>query len=149
VTLTRLGDDEQARRTYHHVMQTAFVGHWGHVPVDYETWLARVSASPHLNWDTMWLARVDAEPAAGLKLRVYDDLAFIDTVGTLKEFRGRGLASALLRTAFAEALRRGQSHVELGVDTENETGAVAVYEKAGMSVAFAHDEWSLDLTSAP
>lgn len=148
VTVTRLGEDEQARRTYHGVMQAAFVGHWGHVPVDYEAWLARVSASPHLDWSTMWLARVDSVPAAGLKLRVYDDLAFIDTVGTLKEFRGRGLATTLLRTAFAEALRRGQSEVELGVDTENDTGAVAVYEKAGMSVAFAHDEWRLDLTQA-
>ena len=145
VTLTRLGDDQQLRRVYHEVMQTAFIGHWGHVPVDYDTWVARVTASPHLDWDLLCLARVDGVPAAGLKLRIYDDLGFVDTVGTLKEFRGRGLAKTLLRTAFAESLQRGQSHVELGVDTENDTGAVAVYEKAGMSVAFAHDEWSRTL----
>lgn len=148
VTLTPLGADEQSRRVYHQVMQTAFAGHWGHVPIDYDTWMGRVAASAQLDWDTIWLARVEGVPAGGLKLRVYDDLAFIDTVGTLKEFRGRGLATTLLRTAFAESLRRGQSHVELGVDTENDTGAVAVYEKAGMSVAFAHDEWLLDLAES-
>ncbi|MDX6224756.1 MAG: mycothiol synthase [Frankiales bacterium] len=143
LTLTPLGSsDEDARRGYQAMMSTAFIGHWGHVPIDYDTWLARVTASPNLDWDTVWLARVDGEPAAGLKMRIYEDVAFIDTVGTLKEFRGRGIAGLLLRTAFAEALRRGQPYVELGVDTENDTGAVAVYEKAGMSVAFAHDEWS-------
>jgi ribosomal protein S18 acetylase RimI-like enzyme len=146
LSLTPLGaSDESARRAYQQMMSAAFVGHWGYVPIDYDTWLARVSASPNLDWDTAWLARVDGEPVAGLKMRIYDDVAFIDTVGTLKEFRGRGIAGLMLRTAFAEALRRGQPNVELGVDTENDTGAVAVYEKAGMSVAFAHDEWSRPL----
>lgn len=141
VTITPLGTDVEARRTFQQLMSDAFVGHWGYVAVDYDTWLARASASPHLDWDTIWIARVDGVPAAGLKMRLYDDIAFIDNIGTLKEFRGRGLAIALLRTAFAESLRRGQPHVELGVDTENDTGAVRLYVKAGMSVAFAHDEW--------
>lgn len=148
VTITPLGQDEEAWRSYQALMSEAFVGHWGYVPIDYDTWLGRVTASPNLDWDLVWLARVDGVPAAGLKMRLYDDIAFIDNVGTLKEFRGRGLAIALLQTAFAEALRRGQPQVELGVDTENETGAVRIYEKAGMSVAFAHDEWLLDLNQA-
>ena len=148
VTITAVGTDEADRRTFHQLMQSAFVDHWGYAPVDYDTWLARVSASPNLDWETVWIARLDGVPAAGLKMRLYDDIAFIDTVGTLKEHRSSGLGSALLRTAFAESLRRGQPRVELGVDTENESGAVAVYEKAGMSVAFAHDEWLLDLAPA-
>jgi GNAT superfamily N-acetyltransferase len=145
VTMEPLGDDESARRDYQTMMSAAFVGHWGYVPTDYETWLARVTASPNLDWGTVWLVRVDGVPAAGLKMRIYEDLAFVDTVGTLEPYRGRGLARLMLRRAFAEALRRGQPLVQLGVDTQNETGAVAVYEKAGMSVAFAHDEWTRPL----
>ena len=142
VTMEPLGEDEQTRRDYQAMMSTAFVGHWGYVPIDYDTWLSRVTASPNLDWSTVWLVRVDGVPAAGLKMRIYEDLAFVDTVGTLEAYRGRGLATLMLRRAFAEALRRGQPRVQLGVDTENGTGAVGVYEKAGMSVAFAHDEWS-------
>lgn len=142
VTISPLGEDLEARRVFQEVISRSFVGHWGYVAIDYDTWLTRVTASPQLDWRTIWLAHVDGVPAAGLKMRLYDDIAFIDNVGCLPEFRGRGLALALLRTAFAEALRRGQPHVELGVDTQNETNAVALYEKAGMSVAFAHDEWS-------
>jgi ribosomal protein S18 acetylase RimI-like enzyme len=147
VTMEPLGDDESARRDYQAMMSAAFVGHWGHVPIDYETWLSRVTASPNLDWDLVWLVRVDGVPAAGLKMRIYEDVAFVDTVGTLEPYRGRGLARLMLRHAFAEALRRGQPLVQLGVDTQNETGAVAVYEKAGMSVAFAHDEWTRPLTA--
>jgi ribosomal protein S18 acetylase RimI-like enzyme len=145
VTITPVGQDEDARRTFQDVLSKSFVGHWGYQPIDYDTWLGRVTASPQLDWDLLWLARVDGQPAAVLKMRLNDDIAFIDNVGTLSEFRGRGLALTLLRVAFAESLRRGQPNVELGVDTQNETKAVALYEKAGMSVAFAQDEWSRDL----
>ena len=62
VTITPVGDDEEARRTYQGLMSTAFIGHWGHVPLDYDTWLSRVTASPHLDWDLVWLARVDGLP---------------------------------------------------------------------------------------
>lgn len=145
VTLERVGAHEETQRAFHRLMTEAFRGHWGFVAHDFDSWLARVSASPNLDWDTIWLVRVDGEPAAGLKMRLHSDLAFIDTIGTLTAYRGRGLASLLLRNAFSEALVRGQPHVELGVDTENATGAVAIYERAGMSISFAHDEWRKSL----
>jgi hypothetical protein len=40
----------------------------------------------------------------------------------------------LLQTAFAEFGRRGQLTVSLGVDADNPTGAVALYESVGMAV---------------
>ena len=90
--------------------------------------------------------RVDGTPAAGLKMRMHEDIAWVDTIGTLKAFRGRGFASLLLRTAFAESLRKGQPRLQLGVDTENSTGAVKLYERLGMTAPFAHDEWSKPLS---
>ena len=142
VTIEPVGEDESNKRIFHGLMSDSFVDHWGYARTDYETWLGRVAASPNLDWSLVWIVRVDGEPAAGLKMRLYDDIAWIDTVGVLEAFRGRGLAQLMLRHSFAVAMERGQPNVELGVDTENSTGAVRVYELVGMHVAFAHQEWA-------
>lgn len=62
-------------------------------------------------------------------------LGWVRILGVLPEFRQRGLAQALLRHTFAEYARRGLERVGLGVDAESPTGAVRVYERAGMHVA--------------
>jgi ribosomal protein S18 acetylase RimI-like enzyme len=56
----------------------------------------------------------------------------VDTLGTLREFRGRGLGRALMLTSFAEFHRRGVRKVILGVDVDNSTGAVELYQSLGM-----------------
>ena len=60
-------------------------------------------------------------------------------LGVLEEWRGRGIGKALLRRAFAELAGRGQREVRLGVDTQNATGAVALYGGVGMSVYRRYD----------
>jgi ribosomal protein S18 acetylase RimI-like enzyme len=64
----------------------------------------------------------------------------VGTLGTLKDARGKGIGTLLLRTAFAEFHRRGHRKVTLGVDSENGTGAVKLYESVGMHAAA---EWPL------
>ena len=59
--------------------------------------------------------------------------SYVSMLGVLPQFRGRGLGRALLLTAFAEAARRGRTSVRLGVDTENGTGAPALYAGVGMT----------------
>ena len=54
------------------------------------------------------------------------------TLGTLPNQRGRGLGTLLLRTSFAQFHARGFNRVTLGVDAQNETGAVNLYKAAGM-----------------
>ena len=54
--------------------------------------------------------------------------------GSCREYRQRGLGQALLRHTFAEFESRGFDAVGLGVDAESPTGAVRVYERAGMHV---------------
>jgi ribosomal protein S18 acetylase RimI-like enzyme len=61
-------------------------------------------------------------------------LGWIRILGVLPEYRRRGLGQALLRHSFGEFARRGANAVGLGVDAENPTGAVRVYERAGMRV---------------
>jgi len=51
----------------------------------------------------------------------------------------------LLHHAFGEFYRRGQMHVELGVDAESLTGALRLYEKAGMHVHLQVDMFGKEL----
>ena len=56
-------------------------------------------------------------------------------LGVVPARRRRGLAQALLQRVFSEFASRGYKRVGLGVDAENPTGAVRLYERAGMHVA--------------
>jgi ribosomal protein S18 acetylase RimI-like enzyme len=60
---------------------------------------------------------------------------WIAVLGVRARWRGRGLGLALLRGSFCELFRRGRRVIELGVDAENPTGAVGLYERAGMHVS--------------
>jgi ribosomal protein S18 acetylase RimI-like enzyme len=62
-----------------------------------------------------------------------------------RPWRRRGLGLALLRHSFVEMERRGMTRASLGVDAENLTGAVALYERAGMRVARRNDCWQKEL----
>ena len=64
-----------------------------------------------------------------------DGLGWVRVLGVLRSHRRRGIGEALLRHTFAEFKRRGFERVGLGVDAESPTGAVALYERAGMHVA--------------
>jgi ribosomal protein S18 acetylase RimI-like enzyme len=88
---------------------------------------------------TLW------DEIAGISLcrpRAYDDLelGFVNTLAVRRPWRKRGLGLALLRHSFNEFYRRGNRKVGLGVDAENLTGALRLYEKAGMHV---HRQYNL------
>jgi ribosomal protein S18 acetylase RimI-like enzyme len=55
---------------------------------------------------------------------------------------------ALLRRSFAMFADRGVRRVILNVDAENSTGAVALYERAGMRVINRWDLWERLLGNA-
>ena len=59
--------------------------------------------------------------------------AYIDKVGTLREHRGRGLASTLLRYSLAAHQDLGYDEAALDVDSLNPTGALGIYEAAGFT----------------
>jgi ribosomal protein S18 acetylase RimI-like enzyme len=98
----------------------------------------------------LWLLAWDGTDLAGFVLgypeRVGDkDLGWIGTLGVRAAWRRRGLGGALLRSAFNALYERGLRRVGLGVDAENATGALRVYEGAGMHRVGQNDNWELDL----
>ena len=56
-----------------------------------------------------------------------------------------GWAGPLLRHAFRELYDRGLTRIGLGVDADNPTGALGLYERAGMHKVGQVDNWVLDL----
>lgn len=86
--------------------------------------------------DSWWFA-YDGDDPVGLLIgddrRVDSGVGYIGSVGVLKRERGRGIARALLLTAFADYEARGRTGVQLGVDTGNATGATRLYESVGMA----------------
>jgi mycothiol synthase len=67
----------------------------------------------------------------------------VQSLGVRSAWRRRGLGEALLRAAFRELHARGLRAVELGVEAENATGAVRLYERVGMQVVRCIDNWVL------
>lgn len=98
----------------------------------------------------LWLLAWDGEELAGFSLnypeRIGDPtLGWVGTLGVRASWRRRGLGGALLRSAFNALHDRGLRRVGLGVDAENATGALRLYEGAGMHRVRQNDNWELEL----
>jgi ribosomal protein S18 acetylase RimI-like enzyme len=118
----------------------AFQDHWGSEPRDEESWRFTVT---HPQFRPEWsLAVIDSSSGevAAYQIASYDpeskelvghDEGYTDLLGVRRAWRGRRLAPALL----AEAMRRfkaaGMENAGLGVDTENPSGALGLYERMG------------------
>ncbi len=110
----------------------AFRDHWGHMPGDFEMWqhwmVRRESFDPSL-----WFLIFDGEEIAGFALCSFDrGEAWVGELGVRRAWRRQGLGLAFLQYAFGEFYRRGQRRVVLNVDSENLTGAIRLYTRAGM-----------------
>ena len=69
----------------------------------------------------------------------------MSALGVRRPWRKRGLGLALLRHAFNEFYRRGKRKVGLGVEAQNLTGALRLYESASMHVDQAYDYYEKEL----
>jgi mycothiol synthase len=138
VTVRRAAGDERELRRIFTIVDTSFADHFGHTDErTYELWLDNWQARAGYDPTLWWVAALDEKPVAALLAQTFtndDNTAHghIGTLGTLKEARGKGIGSLLLRTAFAEFHDRGLRKVTLGVDSENTTNAVRLYETVGM-----------------
>ena len=127
--------DEEARI----VKNTSFADHWGSTPTTVDHWHHRVrgfAGRPDLSL----LALDDEDRVVACcvihRYEADDELlgrkeAWIDTLGTLREWRGRGIASAFIAQSLHNFAADGLSHAAIGVDSENPTGASELYRKLG------------------
>ncbi|HEX9387028.1 MAG TPA: GNAT family N-acetyltransferase [Anaerolineales bacterium] len=131
----------------------AFRDHFGFVEPPFEEGFKRFKYFM-INYEgfdpSLWFLAMDGDEIAGVNLcrpRTYDDpdLGWVGSLGVRRPWRKRGIGLALLRHSFNEFYRRGKRKVGLGVDAQNLTGALRLYENAGMHVQQAFDQYEKEL----
>lgn len=124
---------------------TAFVDHPNFTPWSESMWQQWVTGSRSFRPDLSFVVVEKDRPdvvVAYVQTSEYDAYfeqtgrreAFVAKVGTRREHRGRGLASLLLRHALQEYRAAGYDEAALDVDSENPTGALGIYRRAGFEV---------------
>ena len=127
----------------HEANNAAFADHWDFHPQPFEQWRAYAFGREGFDPSLVLLAE-DAGELAGYSVNRWHfsgdpEFGWIEILGVRPEWRRRGLATALLQQSFRDFRGRGATRVGLGVDAENTTGAVRLYERVGMQVARRND----------
>jgi mycothiol synthase len=138
---------EDARALYE-ANNEAFADHWDFVPMAFDEWSEFFLRSSQFDETLCFLAREGGRIAGYALCRpvVHGTTGRVSILGVPPPWRRRGLARALLLHSFGELRRRGRTKAELGVDAENTTGAVRLYERAGMQIARRTDSYELRLS---
>ena len=120
------------------VHEQSFEDAWLHSREPFEQWQHWFVKEPTFDPSLWFVAEADGElvgVSISRRRETEEGLGWVRILGVLRSHRRRGIGEALLRHTFAEFARRGFKRVGLGVDAESPTGAVALYERAGMHVA--------------
>jgi len=104
---------------------------------DYEQWITSPTLDTSL-WQVAWdgddvagsvITSINAEENEKLGLKI----AWLDHISVRRPWRKRGVASALIASTLHILRERGMEIAALGVDAENPTGALRVYEAMGFA----------------
>jgi mycothiol synthase len=130
----------------------AFKDHWGGFDDSDErlqSWLESPSFDP-----TMWVIAWDGDEVAGgvvngISVEENDAIGvkrgWLHSVFTRRQWRKRGLANALIVRSLALIKERGMDYGVLGVDADNPTGALGLYERNGFTVLERSTAWRKQL----
>ena len=135
-------------RALHEVNEASFADHWGFRSIPYSTFEAGMYGAEGWDPSLAHLALVDGEVVGHVVALSFEGDGEVILLGVVPGWRGRGIAKALLRRAFAELAKRGHHEVRLGVDSQNPTGAVALYENVGMTPYRSYDIFDLGTPEA-
>ena len=145
----RTFDRERDEQAVYECSEEAFADHWDFHPTPIERWRSFAFDRADFDPTLWWLAEENGE-LAGICLNAWHfsgdrTFGWIGTLGVRRPWRRRGLGLALLRHSFADFKSRGATRVGLGVDAENTTGAVRLYERAGMHPVRRNDTYEKPL----
>jgi GNAT superfamily N-acetyltransferase len=126
----------------------AFQDHWGgfdHSDEHLERWLADPSTDLSL-----WVVAFDGDEIAGGIINAIDAgsnellgirRGWLASVFTRRPWRNRGLGTALIAHSLGLLRERGMATAALGVDADNPSGALGLYERAGFEVSRRSTAW--------
>jgi mycothiol synthase len=129
----------ELRDAVHAAFNEAFRDHWSFDPITAEDWqqffIGRSSFRPDLTYVVM-----DGDEVAGFSIngvspeenaRHGRSEGWIEELAVRRLWRKRGVATALLCASMHSFKAEGLQHAMLGVDTQNLSGALRVYEGVG------------------
>jgi ribosomal protein S18 acetylase RimI-like enzyme len=117
----------------------AFSDHWSHEPVSANDWQQFIVGNSAFRPDLTPVVLDGDEVVAFSLNRVSEEenarqgytAGWVGSLGTRRAWRKRGLASALLVWSMRAFQAEGLAYAVLGVDAENPTGALGLYERLG------------------
>jgi mycothiol synthase len=151
ITVRSFVVNQDERETFH-VQREAFRDHWGFVekPVE-EAFALWERENEGKGFDpSLWFLAVENNQIVGVSLcepRHGDDaeMGWVNKLSVLRSHRRKGLGMALLLHSFNEFYKRGKKRAGLGVDSSNLTGAVRLYQRAGMHISQRVDLYEKEL----
>ena len=117
----------------------AFADHWGSEPQTHEIWHREFVGDPHFRPDLSFVV-LDGGEIAGYTVNYVAEAdweasgireGWVGQIGVRRAWRKRGVATALLVRSMEAFRAAGLEAATLGVDAENPTGALGVYERVG------------------
>ena len=118
--------------------EEAFRDHWGYIPeteTDYQRFLNSPTFDPSL-WKVGW----DGDQVAGSVLNFMNadeneeykrKRGYTEGISVRRQWRKRGLATGLITRSLKMFQEMGMTEAALGVDTQNLSGALQLYERVG------------------
>jgi ribosomal protein S18 acetylase RimI-like enzyme len=106
---------------------------------DWEVFLDDAERSDTTLWQVAWagpdvVGQVRTYVTDGEAERLGRRRAWTENISTHRDWRRRGMASALIASSLRQLVDRGFDEAALGVDLDNPTGALGVYEGSGYQV---------------
>jgi mycothiol synthase len=117
----------------------AFADHWGSEPQTAEIWHREFVGDPYFRADLSFVI-LDGDEVAGYTVNYVAESdwaatgvreGWVGQLGVRRRWRKRGLATALLVRSMEAFRAAGLQASTLGVDAENPTGALGIYERVG------------------
>jgi ribosomal protein S18 acetylase RimI-like enzyme len=128
-------DDDDVLKVALELQNEAFNEHHGSSQLSLDDFRVFWRGTEKYDPEAWWFAYRDGEPVGmllGDNSRGDTSVGYVRSLGVLKQARGLGIAKALLLNVFDDYRRRGRTALQLGVDSENATGATRLYEGLGM-----------------
>ncbi len=144
---------EQIDEEFRMIRNESFSHHEGLMPMPVDSWKNRMVNHTFRPGVSFLLRDVSNGAAAGMLLTKHweadtaatgvRDAHFI-LIGTLRDYRKRGVASALIGHALRAAADQDYDRASLRANSADGSGGFGIYEKAGFSPKRRHLRWALE-----
>jgi ribosomal protein S18 acetylase RimI-like enzyme len=140
------GEDDRA--VYDADMES-FADHWDFSPMEYDRWRLWTIERPGFE-PGLWVLADAGGEVAGFSINEphrsgIPGVGRVAGLGVLRPWRRRGVGLALLQESFRVMRDAGFTEARLEVDAASPTGAVRLYERAGMHMIRTHLTYEKEL----